>query len=175
MPNHCENDLYISGPIGAVDALLAAIGADKAKPEFNTDAVCPYPKEYQDLDDAAQAARGENPPRHIQDGFNQGGYEWCVAMWGTKWPPYNVIRRDYNGSIILSFLTAWTPPKELIIALAKAHPQCTLRLEYFEMGSGFAGGFTCFGEDDWEHDGHPFVAGEVTREWDANYRGPRGG
>lgn len=174
MPNHCENDLHISGSEEAVNALLAAIGADLPEPKFDFNAIISYPKCFQDLDDESRAAAKEDPYRYVKDGYNQGGYDWCSENWGTKWNAYEAKRRDYNGTI-LTFQTAWCFPRPVIIALAKAHPLCTLRLEYFEGGGAFAGGFTCYGEGDWYED-DPFEPGRVTNEWSTNdYRGPRGG
>src|SRR5262249_40688206 len=58
--------------------------------DFN--AFLPYPERFLALDKAAEEweERKRNDPDldyrdRPKDGFNQGGYEWCIANWCTKW------------------------------------------------------------------------------------------
>lgn len=177
MPNHCHNDLYISGPKEQVDALLALVGADKAQPKFDFNTIIPYPAQFADRDKEAKElgwkAFAERHGRDAKDGYNSGGYEWCSENWGTKWNAYDVARRDYLG-VCLSFQTAWSPPKPVIIELHKRFPLCALSLESFERGSEYAGGFTVPPEEDWYED-EPWEAGKVINEWSGKYQGHRGG
>lgn len=221
MPNHCENDLHITGPADQVAALLAHIGADQTPPKFDFDTLIPYPSPFREMDaeyeiisragDAAgDAATGGWPAmddpdaaqkrvvyRKAQqsamvslaqqyrkkwntdrDGFNSGGYEWRIRHWGTKWGAYDVARRDYDGDVIVTFQTAWSPPAlALISALHRLFPQCNLELEYFERGMGYCGGASWWSAE-WHdsEDGTPWEAGKVSNEWRSEeYRGCRGG
>ncbi len=219
MPNHCENDLYISGPAGVVAEALAFVGADLTPPKFDFNALIPYPEpwatmdaEHRAIEEAGKAAGlaaigGAWPdydrPEFMaaraaywqaeraamaplmdayeakwgtrSDGYNQGGHEWCVREWGTKWGAYDVARRDYEGRVIVTFQTAWSPGTKAVIALAKRFPRCTYTLEYFEQGMSYAGGFTIYAEDDW-YDDEPWESGKVIREWRTDdYQGRRGG
>lgn len=181
MPNHCHNDLWISGSSEDVDKLLAHIGADKETPEFDFNTVLPYPEKFALMDKEAQERRTPEDGEAYRskwgtdsDGYNSGGYEWCHQAWGTKWNAYDVVRRDYEG-ICLTFQTAWCPPQPVIVALAKMFPTVTLTLEFFERGGAFAGGFSCQSEDDWYDDDDVWEAGKVVDEWEAEYKGPRGG
>lgn len=173
MPNHCENDLWISGPSADVDALLAKVGANETPPRFDFNAVIPYPEEFAALDrerdelgyEGLRAKYGE----HAKDGFNSGGYEWCHENWGTKWNAYAVARRDYGG-VCITFQTAWAPPIPVIRALSAQFPTCRLSLEYFECGMEFCGGLTLNSLDDVEND-----ECEPEDEWKGTYKGRRGG
>lgn len=200
MPNHVENDLYIRGERANVDALLLHIGMYKPKPEFDFNTLIPYPDPFKAMDDdresipdlvgvyrdnpeypAMLAARNEAIDAYTakwatpDDGYNSGGHEWCIKHWGTKWNAYDVARRDYDGSVCITFQTAWSPPVPIIVELAKRFPTVTLSLEFFEHGMAFAGGFTCQCEDD-HYDDEPWKPGKMTDVWETKeYRGHRGG
>jgi len=177
MPNHCENDLYISGPENQVTALLELIGANKEPPEFNFSAVIPYPEKFDRRDkDAKEMKREEFTKKYgdWKDGFNSGGYEWCIANWGTKWGAYQVARRDYE-SICITFQTAWSPAPKIIAELHKRFPDCRLSLEYFECGMGFSGGVS-FVSKDWTDESEEWAAGVPYKQWiNKEYGGMRGG
>ena len=55
-----------------------------------------YPEEFRRIDEIAEAWLKEHAGRPTtirarpKDGFNSGGYEWCYANWGTKWPASRV-------------------------------------------------------------------------------------
>ncbi len=95
------------------------------------------------------ALHWENRPK---DGFNAGGYEWCVANWGTKWdasePRWKEEPFEYNyepdgkGPHVTceyTFSTAWAPPHEVIAALAHQFSAVEIRHRYFEAGMAFNG------------------------------------
>jgi hypothetical protein len=100
-----------------------------------------------------------------KDGYNRGGYEWCIENWGTKWGLYDIelVEDDSdNGRLEYTFQSAWSPPAPVIQAMSKRFPSLNFALEYFECGGGFMG--SCEYED-----GQEVSAGE------APYHGPRGG
>lgn len=170
MPNHCENDLYIQGSGEDVAAVLALIGEMDEERKAIVDAYGYFPKTPEGV--AALAAYKAKYGTEA-DGFNFGGYEWRVREWGTKWGAYDVKRRDYGG-VCVTYQTAWSPSMQIVIALAKKFPAVTFRLEYFECGMQFCGGFSCLSEDDYYGD-KPWEAGIVTDEWEGEYCGHRGG
>jgi hypothetical protein len=177
MPNHCHNDLYIDGPKESVDALLALIGGSQEDPKFDFNSVLPYPAQFAERDkemkELGYKAFAERYGDKAKDGYNSGGYEWCSENWGTKWNAYQIARRDYLG-VCLTFQTAWSPPNPVIIALHKRFPLCTLRMESFEMGAAFVGGFSLISKEDWYED-EPWESGKVINEWSGKYQGHRGG
>lgn len=187
MPNHCENDLYISGKKEDVDALLEFVGMNREKPTIDFNVILPYPKEYEERDRDAEdpnvtaemftAKYGPNSVSHgfKVDGYNVGGHAWTRKAWGTKWNAYEVVRRDYEV-VCITFQTAWSPPIPVIQELHRKFPKTSLSLEYFEYGGGFAGGFTCCDEDDWFEEAGEWEAGKMSQVWETdNYRGRRGG
>jgi hypothetical protein len=203
MPNHCENDLYISGNAEDIAALLKHIGADQDPPQFDFNTIVPYPEKLKQMDDESHAIHErlrefrdlhgmEYGKKHEElfkdyiakwgtgnDGYNNGGYEWCLENWGTKWGAYDACRRDYNreysNHVCLTFRTAWSPPA--IDILKKLHilfPAVSLNLEYFECGMGYCGGVSFLSKEDaYDDDWEP---GTPVNEWRLKgYRGSRGG
>lgn len=80
--------------------------------------------------------------------------EECVKKWGTKWDihkdDFSVFTDvDSNGrfvSIELVFNSAWSPPLEFVVALAKRYSSCSFSLIYGEPGGDFAGIFEIIGD-----------------------------
>ena len=87
MPNYCECDLYVSGPNDRLEEFLRAVAGEKSP--FDFDRLIPYPEEFRELDRLAEEWGKKAPEERTdpcpKDGYNQGGYEWCVEHWGTKW------------------------------------------------------------------------------------------
>src|SRR5262249_32909329 len=90
MPNWCENDLTVKGPKDKVQEFIQRAEGPNGCLDFN--AFVPYPERFLALDKAAEEwdDRNRNDPElhygdRPKDGFNQGGYEWCIANCGTKW------------------------------------------------------------------------------------------
>jgi hypothetical protein len=185
-----------------IAAVLAHIGADQTPAKFDFESVIPYPEPFKSMDDDVERMAlntwpaPDDPEREwklagrqkqadaykekwgtTSDGYNSGGYEWCCAAWGTKWNAYDVMRRDYDGRVCVTFQTAWAPPVPIIIALATMFPKVSFILEYFEQGMQYVGGFRCESEEDyWSEDETPWKPGIVTDEWRfKGYRGVRGG
>lgn len=172
MPNHCSNDLYVSGPVAEVERFLEkAVTLDKnGGATLNEDFIMPYPKAFNDLDelsrnwqknfdDAWQLANAMNPnldystfymeytrehPR-ITDGYNAGGYEWCIENWGTKWGSYNgaepkLTKTGNTAKLKLTFDTAWGPYGEgFMIQCSNLFPDLELKNRFFERGMAFQG------------------------------------
>ena len=156
MPNWCENELTITGPLAEVSALMEAVrgngvlGDDETPFDFNK--IIPYPDSFKRLDiesDAIQKKidamsnkdRAEYIARHgwPKDGYNQGGYQWCAKEWGTKWPACNPVVSDRKYGKHIAFRTPWGPPKPVIAALSKQFPKVKLTLRFWEGGMQFKG------------------------------------
>lgn len=134
MPNHCYNVLTIGGDESDVTLCLDYIHGEREDDFFSCDKVIPYPKEYADKD--------KNGSGH-SDGFNSGGYEWCIANWGTKWGAYdsNLIERE-TGFAKIDFNSAWSPPVPVVEKLAELFPMLAIRLEFEEIGADYSGFMT---------------------------------
>lgn len=171
MPNWCENDLIVEGSREGLLDFLAFISGPNGVLDF--DRICPYPEEFAALDEAA--AKWDTTPgeRGIRptDGFNSGGYEWCIEIWGTKWNArrVSVEKLDDNSSpgacdasVTLHFDTAWSPPSPLIPIVSQRFPDLRFDLRFYECGMGFQGRLCCRG-------------GAIEDELVEDYDGDRGG
>lgn len=171
MPNHVEHDLVVSGPIADLRAFQdVAREGDKL---LSANKFIPYPTNLALLDAASRKERDDNPrgPWKLKDGFNQGGYEWCMENWGTKWGIYNAkltndVTRDGDeqyGPLEYTFKSAWSPATKIIAAMSKKFPHLTFDLHYFERGMEFQGHVILRGGD------------VVHEEEQTEYHGTRGG
>jgi hypothetical protein len=160
MPNHCENDIYIYGPKSEINAFFKAVKTDQYL--IDADRIIPYPAEFKALDDLAKAERAKGNWK-VTDGYNSGGYDWCINNWGTKWGMYDFspIRESKRG-VKVSCQSAWSPPLPLILEASKQFPKLRFKVNYFEGGVGFKGVYEC-------------KAGEVLDDTESKYSGKRGG
>lgn len=179
MPNWCENELTVTGPVDRVGEFMSLITqVDQMNLDFNL--FVPYPAEYKHLDQVAQLAHeawralpeAERPPYSTlpRDGYNSGGYEWCVRNWGTKWNVNHEVGEikapkstDRRRSVRLTFNTAWSPPTPVVLAMSHQFPDIKFTLKYWEQGCGFRGTYRA-------HRG-----GCTEDTVDNQYRGRRGG
>ena len=163
--------------------------AKTKKSVLDTEQFIPYPKKYRELDDRrkvleakhlakckraklddmsdkdADAWRKKNPniAWETSDGFNSGGYEWCLKNWGTKWGICEAELLDDNGDELEYFFTsAWCPPDLVIKKMSKMFPTLIFTLTYFEGGCEFNGIYKC-------------QKGEVIDDRCGKYFGSRGG
>lgn len=134
MPNWCSNTLIIDGDREALDDFLARNGKSL---DFND--YVPYPLRYEIMDALAKCFGKQGIS--IIDGFNRGGYEWCIDHWGTKWNvnPDAIFFNDTGHSLVFSLLTAWSPPEGAIKAMSKAFPDLEFTLEFEDEFCNFWG------------------------------------
>jgi len=173
MPNWCECDFYISGPKEEVERYLETVKGEESVFDFNQ--LAPYPERFRGLDGQMHEWL-RKPPEEREalpplDGFNQGGYEWRIANWGTKWNA-NDVRLVHEStwqnegrpalSVLVTFETAWAPPLPIVMKASEQFPELEFELRYFEGRMEFNGIFAC-------------KRGEVTRDEDGPYFGMRGG
>lgn len=146
----------------------------------------PYPKRFKDMDKQAQEhnkkmrileeqaktdekakkeyenelilAELEGNDIHKSDGYNQGGYDWCVMNWGTKWNFCDVeLEEETDEQLHYSFSTAWNMPIPVLFKMSKMFPALTFEYlgneesEEFEVEYEFkAGKLTKQEEKDWK-------------------------
>ena len=63
--------------------------------------------------------------RETTDGYNSGGYNWCIVNWGTKWNFWGNTNEDIkikNGRLNYSIETAWSFPEPIAIEMSKQFP-----------------------------------------------------
>jgi len=192
MPNWCDNELTVTGKKEALESFKKyADGENRygVKKALCEDKFIPYPKDWAELDMKADNARKDavkkrdeagyddmtesekkdwsqkNPDEWVsmKDGFNSGGYQWCIGNWGTKWGFCEVVlTKDEDKKKFYQFSTAWSPPTPLIKKMSEMFPSLRFKLKYWEAGNGFRGELV-------------IVAGEEIIARDFEYAGTRGG
>ncbi len=161
MPNWVECDFTVEGPKSELEKFKEF--AKEGDELLSANKFIPYPEKYRKLDEEADKAEREGKPRP-KDGFNSGGYEWCVEHWGTKWGIVDAeLVEESDNYLKYVFNTAWSPPIPVILKMSETFPKLKFTLEYYEGSMGFKGTFIAKG-------------GETLKdEYDENYHGDRGG
>lgn len=135
MPNHISNIVRLKAldeddwkrEDEAFKQLQALMKTDNHPFDFNV--LIPYPEHFKVLDDRVTALEKEvgfAAAMSVKDGYNSGGYEWCIANWGTKWNAYD-IGFGYDEAY---FQTAWRTPLPIWAELSKRFPDLQLEVEY---------------------------------------------
>jgi len=170
MPNHVEQDLWVSGPVEDIKKFMefAVETANDNELLLSANKFLPYPEEYRKLDELAEEQR-KLGNYTFQDGFNSGGYEWCRRVWGTKWGIYDCVRsiptsfgKRKKGTVFYTFQSAWSPATKIIFAMSQQFPTLNFKLKYYECGMQYKGIFRV-------------EAGSVLENTESTYSGRRGG
>ncbi len=182
MPNWCENDLTLIGDEEEIKRFKKKAKGKNGLLDMNR--FVTYPKKYKEMDDAAEKHNDkyystspeerqkmdESGQGYMKDGYNSGGYQWCVENWGTKWNFSEISIEESNenptyegATIIYHFDTPWCPPNKVISRMSRKFPTLTFTLDYFEMGMAFAGTIILKDEE--------VLVDEVNND----YQGDRGG
>ena len=74
-----------------------------------------------------------------QEGYNNGGYEWSIRNWGTKWAEHDLCFIDNVESFDFSFDSAWAPPIEGYQSISMMFPSLYFLHYWSEEGMQFAG------------------------------------
>jgi hypothetical protein len=184
MPNHCANDFRVHGSPKLIEEFIDYAQETReyndtltGKKEVQDETISchrfvPYPQTFRDRDEAARTARAEMEklPKEDQDwgklpkdGFNSGGYEWCIRYWGTKWGMYDFSKwTRFKRSALIRFQSAWSPPLPVIHAMSEKFPKLRFTIRYYEKGCAFKGVLQVKG-------------GRTLFEGKGEYRGHRGG
>jgi hypothetical protein len=172
MANYCDCDLVVKGDAQAVQEFLVRVQSDNDAFDFNQ--ILPYPAHFQELDDRAEEWRKRNEGLSIleqteprpKDGYNNGGWEWCMGNWGTAGGIESKIVRAWGDAEVhaveINFLSPCSPPESLIQYASSKFPKLQFVLVYYEGGCGFHGVLKCEG-------------GKVLCDETAKYFGTRGG
>ena len=132
MPNWCYNRIEIEGSEKERLRMKAFIHGDDDDVEFDFNKILPYPEKYAKMD-----AEVDEDGINRSKGFNAGGYDWCIANWGTKWNACDVIVADDGFEI--DFDTAWSPSLPVTLALSKLFPTLIFTHRYEEGGCDYSG------------------------------------
>ena len=141
MPNWCNNNIQIEGPLNKLEEL------SKACEDGLFNHILPIPKE---LEGTQSPARDEDKKKNkaLKEKYGYDNwYDWNVNNWGTKWDCstedsfyQNEIKKgktDFHGVLHLAFDTAWAPPIGVYEELVDK--DFGVNAYYFEPGCDFAG------------------------------------
>ena len=127
MPNWCYNQITIDG--SRLDLKAFADKGSANDPDKNNSllqAFIPMPEEYL-----------------THEGYNNGGYEWCINNWGTKWAESSIGMSGENfgdtGQITYDFDSPWNPPLTGYDKIAQMFPELTFIHYWDEPGMCFCG------------------------------------
>jgi len=143
MPNWCNNNISISGPISKIKPMFeAATAEDGEKGLLNF--LCPMPEELNDTT-APSNLPEEEQAALIEKHGAADWYSWRVSNWSTKWDVGNEgleYEEDAdNGMAEISgwFDSAWAPPIGACEKYGAANPDVMIILDYHEPGMAFVG------------------------------------
>lgn len=159
MPNHISNRLTFECSPEESAKVLAEIKGEREFIDFNT--LIPYPAQWAKADSEAEAWRKANQGKSWsdcpKDGYNHGGYEWCIANWGTKWNAYD---QHKAGDTVILFDTAWSTAEPIFDTLAAKYPAIPFKVEYADEDIGSNAGVLIYrdGEKQSEALGHAEAA-----------------
>jgi len=154
MPNWCNNTVTLEHDDPAMIARAKASFADgRFLAEF-----IPVPENLQIVagsvgDPVEQKKLEEDTARNIEVHGYGNWYDYCVNEWGTKWDVGggDGSINDFEGGIIISFESAWSPP---IGAYEKLLDMGFRVLAmYYEPGMAFAGVWEDGVDDYYEYGG----------------------
>lgn len=151
MPNHVEGLIQIMGTKEDVNAVMEFVKDGESIISANK--VIPYPDKFKKMDEEHYARYGHwgkpTPEQmanikkdtengtYAKDGYNSGGYEWCVENWGTKWDFYDTgvsaMVELPNGEFMVEYavFTAWAPAIPVMVELSVMFPSVVIKY-YFE-------------------------------------------
>lgn len=148
MPNWCANSLKLTPTKKSNRELIAQI-VEAIKKSEDTDEnprifniLKPMPDELREVTRgyfADDAERAENDKKRAECAEKYGytdWYDWSLGEWGTKWDASDVFHSvEPDGSLLLTFDTAWSPPVELYRTLEEMG---------FKVSAGFVEQGVCY-------------------------------
>ena len=173
MSNECSNRIEIIGDKDVIIRMLDLVKSEERRLgkdpipnkteeenkewlglEFDFNKVLPYPTKFKVLDDAYNEAKeaGIQWDKLPENGYKNGGYDWCIENWGTGSNATNAIAgfmdqksikevegfnlSDYENPAyaFIEYTTPWAPALPVTAALSKQYPELTFKHAYEEEG-----------------------------------------
>jgi hypothetical protein len=120
MPNWCENTVKVYGEQEELNKFCASFNV--LKNETPLTVLIPYPTKF------------DGP-----FGYNNEGYNWCVANWGSKWHETDFFLKRFDFYVELNFVSAWEPPLVGYLSISNMFPELIFSCVYDEPGLCFMG------------------------------------
>jgi len=140
VPNWCFNELTISGSKKSLDKCLRSIKGKQGQKKgavqpLDFEKIVPTPKALINT-----VSPSDHNDKKVQARLKKYGYEnWYdfhCSEWGTKWNCGEAsLSRISSDKALITFDTAWSPPKPVIEKLSMDFPDLEFHLSYQEEGS----------------------------------------
>lgn len=135
MPNHIRNRLTIFGNKEDIEKCLKEISGiydgkydDGGVRRIDFRKIVPMPEE---IFNTEAPNRNEELAKELKKKYGHPDwYEWSCANWGTKWNAYNIEEEEYDKPNSISFDTAWSSPRPVILELSKKYPDLDFGVIY---------------------------------------------
>ena len=157
MPNHTSNLLSCTSG-KTIGSIIAPYLTDDGKNiDFNkilpmpegiiktikNEDVYAYRYDDEEEEEARQKEKDLLEEQNQKDYGHKNWYDWCVAIWDTKWNAYSCYTLEDDSLKLedidaIGFQTAWSPPINVIRELAKLTGE-SLRMSYYDEGWMFGG------------------------------------
>lgn len=136
MPNWCTNNLEMQGTKKDITAVKKFVEGKDTLLDFEKIAPMPKAKALLNISVPQHSEREKKIAKQNKKkyGFTDW-HEFSVNMWGTKWNAYDV-EGDTNN---FYFLTACSPPLQVVVTLSEKFPKVNFIIAYAEEGMQFVG------------------------------------
>lgn len=84
---------------------------------------------------------------NIKEHGSKDWYDWNISNWGCKWDanePHSLDVDLNNGTTVVYFETAWSPPTEWVLALTKKYPRLRIKMRVTEESDAYIGVITAY-------------------------------
>jgi hypothetical protein len=166
MPNHVENDLFISGDTAELRRFLDGLKVDEEGCFSILKSYYPMPEGMVGLSEPVKIVETQEEIEAYVSGLPEemrgvmgrpvlksryeelvaqhgtsSWYEWALSHWGTKWGDYDaeIVWGDEPepDAVHITFLSAWSPPAEGMAQVASLFPELSFSLYSYEAGMAY--------------------------------------
>jgi len=144
MPNWVTNILTINADEKMVEKILSEVKSENSEFDFNL--ILPMPLGLENTTAPARIVSDEDYAEDSSRGITQAMYDarikeygfsdwynWRLHHWDTKWNADEVYINDNE----ITFNTAWSNPKALLVALSKKYPNVEFQIKFSDEDFGY--------------------------------------
>lgn len=129
MPNWCDNHLRVTGDNAELKRFVKAITSDDDSIQILKN-LLPFPSELEGKDITDKDGNA------IARAFTDGGYSWCLDVWGTKWADCETeILVEEDDNLVIRYQTAWSPALEGLKRVSVLFPTLQFQSDWVEEGN----------------------------------------
>ena len=145
MPNHCAQELVITGPEETLQKFKEQAEEFQQDPDgphlraFSINKFLPMPEAIQNT--SAPNYNTEQAAAYTKMYGYPDWYEWSIGVWGTKWDTFNsILTNEEPNTLTYRYKTAWSPLSETALAkVSEEYPELTFDMSFAEAGMCYWG------------------------------------